>query len=174
MIVSQPPIWYLDRDNDGYYLNGSALTQCNSPGGFYKIVIIAGGDCNDTNVLINPGVAEICYNNIDDNCNGFVDEGCTISLNLKLFLEGMYLGGDSMLSSDTIKVDLRYAFSPYNIAWTSKDIIQQNGLGIFLFPAAVFNNNYYIVIQHRNAIETWTKFPVLFNSAVISYDFSRY
>lgn len=34
------------------------------------------GDCNDNNAQVNPGVAEVCGNGIDDNCNGQVDEGC--------------------------------------------------------------------------------------------------
>jgi hypothetical protein len=38
---------------------------------------IQGGDCNDQNAAQNPGTAEICGNNVDDNCNGAVDEGCT-------------------------------------------------------------------------------------------------
>ena len=40
-----------------------------------------GGDCNDSNPAINPGVAESPCNDIDDNCVGGIDEngidGCT-------------------------------------------------------------------------------------------------
>ncbi|MEK6963594.1 MAG: MopE-related protein [Nanoarchaeota archaeon] len=34
------------------------------------------GDCNDDNNTINPTVNETCYDGIDNNCNGVVDEGC--------------------------------------------------------------------------------------------------
>ena len=39
--------------------------------GYYNDV-----DCNDYYSDINPGVTEICGNNIDDNCNGQIDENC--------------------------------------------------------------------------------------------------
>jgi hypothetical protein len=36
-----------------------------------------GGDCNDFEKLINPGAYEFVGNNVDDNCNGLVDEAPT-------------------------------------------------------------------------------------------------
>lgn len=33
-------------------------------------------DCNDNDPAINPGVAENCFDNVDNNCNGSVDENC--------------------------------------------------------------------------------------------------
>jgi hypothetical protein len=67
--------WYLDADNDGYY-TGTPVSSCVSPGVGYTAIVIPGGDCNDAVAAINPGATEICYNNIDDNCNGTKSEGC--------------------------------------------------------------------------------------------------
>ena len=176
MTVTQPPTWYLDYDNDGYYLNGSSLIQCTNPGAGYNTVVIAGGDCNDSNAFVNPGAAEICNNLIDDNCNGVIDEGCimTVSLHLKLFIEGFYLQGGSMSIGDTINVELHDVALPNTLLFSKRDIIDQNGNGIFTFPNGVLNNSYYVVIRHRNTIETWTKVPVLFNSTSINFDFTGY
>jgi hypothetical protein len=41
-----------------------------------------GLDCNDEIAAINPGVAEILYNGIDDNCSGQMDEGFQIISNM--------------------------------------------------------------------------------------------
>jgi hypothetical protein len=48
-----------DEDHDGY-----VAESCG------------GDDCNDGNALVNPGMEEICGDNIDNNCDGTSDEGC--------------------------------------------------------------------------------------------------
>ncbi|WP_264521869.1 T9SS type A sorting domain-containing protein [Flavobacterium sp. N1994] len=74
--ITAQPSWYLDADNDGYY-TGTAVASCTSPGtGYTTASLFGGGDCNDSVAAINPGAAEVCYNNIDDNCNGTLSEGC--------------------------------------------------------------------------------------------------
>jgi len=68
-------VWYKDIDNDGYS-DGTVKTQCSRPTG-YKLASelkATAGDCNDSKAYVNPGAPEICGNNIDDNCNGLVDE----------------------------------------------------------------------------------------------------
>ena len=34
-----------------------------------------GGDCNDEDPTIHPGVAEVACDNIDNDCNGLIDDG---------------------------------------------------------------------------------------------------
>jgi hypothetical protein len=70
--------WYKDSDDDGFS-DGTKLIQEERPE-TYKLpgeLISIGGDCNDNNAAIYPGANEICGNNIDDNCNGLTDEGCS-------------------------------------------------------------------------------------------------
>ncbi len=63
--------WVRDADLDGYgdaALSGFA-TSCSQPAGY------AGNatDCDDANTLVNPG-AEESDNDVDDDCNGTVDD----------------------------------------------------------------------------------------------------
>jgi len=61
--------FYQDNDGDGY--GSSVFVQaCTAPVGY----VAKSGDCNDYNRDINPGASEVC-NDIDDNCNGQIDEG---------------------------------------------------------------------------------------------------
>jgi hypothetical protein len=63
--------YYLDVDNDQYGVTNNSRVNCRAVGNYRAT---QGGDCNDSVAAINPGVAEICGNNVDDNCNGQVDE----------------------------------------------------------------------------------------------------
>ncbi len=61
--------YYTDGDSDGYGA-GNAISACSQPLG----TVTDDTDCNDTLSSVNPGATEIC-NNIDDDCDGQIDEG---------------------------------------------------------------------------------------------------
>lgn len=50
-----------DRDGDGYFYPEGCGTQV---------------DCDDLNRATNPGVTEVCYDNMDSNCDGNPNDGC--------------------------------------------------------------------------------------------------
>ena len=58
--------FYLDLDHDD--VGGEAVQACVKP----DDAVLDGGDCNDDDALVHPGVAELC-NGIDDDCDGLVD-----------------------------------------------------------------------------------------------------
>ena len=66
---SGTPAW-IDNDGDGY--GSEPITVCNEqlPG-----LADADGDCDDTNIEVGPQQPEVC-NDVDDNCDGVIDEGC--------------------------------------------------------------------------------------------------
>ena len=67
--------WYADADGDSYGNPFVSQSTCNGvPTGY----VADGHDCNDANANVNPGMTEICANGIDDNCDGQVDENCTV------------------------------------------------------------------------------------------------
>ncbi len=53
-----------DKDNDGY-CDSSKVTV-----GVPPACPSGGGDCDDSNKLVNPGATEICGNAVDENCDG--------------------------------------------------------------------------------------------------------
>lgn len=61
--------YYADADNDGYGNAAMFIISCSAPNGY----VANSADCNDQNVSVNPGAADIC-DGIDNNCNGIVDE----------------------------------------------------------------------------------------------------
>jgi len=67
-------IWYLDLDGDGHGDLDSATTGCSEepPEGFVAL----SDDCDDENDQIYPGAPERC-DSLDNDCNGFIDDGVT-------------------------------------------------------------------------------------------------
>ncbi len=61
--------WYADTDNDGYGNPDVSEERCEQPEGY----VADNTDCDDDRWLTRPGLNESC-NDIDDNCDGLVDE----------------------------------------------------------------------------------------------------
>jgi hypothetical protein len=66
----KPHFFYQDSDGDGYGNFEEELKVCLQPDGYVSDFT----DCNDDDPSISPDAPEI-DNDIDDNCNGQVDEG---------------------------------------------------------------------------------------------------
>lgn len=74
-------LWYLDNDGDGFGVQISGLESdeiellttmaCEQPEGYAADT----SDCNDSNEAI-PASEEICDDDVDNDCNGEVDENC--------------------------------------------------------------------------------------------------
>ncbi|MCB0727638.1 MAG: S8 family serine peptidase [Ignavibacteriae bacterium] len=94
------------------------------------------------------------------------------NLNLKVLVEGFYNEITNRNSSDTINVYLRSASLPYSIVDSARSINDTSGNCSLNFSNSADNVNYYIVVKHRNSIETWSSVPKSFVSSFMNYDFT--
>ena len=63
--------YYLDNDDDNYGVTGTGVCLCSGADPYDAPF---DGDCDDAEPLANPGAAEVC-DDLDNNCDGAVDEG---------------------------------------------------------------------------------------------------
>ena len=87
--ASDAPAWYLDGDGDGYG-TGTPVYTCIAPSSAYAA---EGEDCDDTTSAANPGAVEIC-DEIDNDCNGFVDDEAEDEIRWYYDGDGDGIGGD--------------------------------------------------------------------------------
>ncbi|MBS1519019.1 MAG: hypothetical protein JSS91_13105 [Bacteroidetes bacterium] len=95
-----------------------------------------------------------------------------LNLNLTAFIEGRYNNSTNSMVSDTAKVFLHNTFSPFAVVDSAVSVLGSNGNGNFIFNEALNAVNYYIVLVHRNSIETWSSTGQSFTAGNLSYDFS--
>ncbi|MBK9637105.1 MAG: VCBS repeat-containing protein [Bacteroidetes bacterium] len=176
-----PVTYYNDFDGDGFGDSSVDSAACISLSGY----VSNSKDCDDSVATINPNATEFCVNSIDDNCNNIVDEGCgNGSFHLKMLIEGLVQNGGFMIStlfdngmnpdpnsSDSVYVELRTAASPYSLVHSHHVLLYRNGFASIPYYPSV--GSYYIVVKHRNGIETWSKNPVAFNGPSVFFDFSK-
>lgn len=94
----------------------------------------------------------------------------TFFLSLKVYLEGFYNGTTQV--KDSMKVYLRNASSPFALRDSSNAIVDSTGNTSISFANAT-NGSYYIVVKHRNHLETWTAAPQVFATGnVTNYNFT--
>lgn len=94
-----------------------------------------------------------------------------ISANLYIGIEGFWNGTTQV--SDVVTAELRSSTSPYNLVATANATLTTGvGYGYFQFPGAPAGS-YYIVVKHRNSMETWSAAPVAMTAGGnYNYDFT--
>jgi len=106
-------------------------------------------------------------------------------LEIELILEGFYSNDNEQMINvqneygdvfgngitDTLSILLCKSIAPYNIIHRFDSVfISNQGKCSIIIPAEI-TDSFYIVVQHRNHIKTWSSTPILFKGQTISYIF---
>jgi endonuclease/exonuclease/phosphatase family metal-dependent hydrolase len=89
----------------------------------------------------------------------------------KAILEGHFNG--STMIPDSVTVELRNNSYPYNIIDQSRLYLDNTGTGAGKFYNAVNNTYYYLVVKHKNSIETWSATAQTFSNNILQFDFTN-
>ena len=162
------------------------------------IMFSPSSDLSNLVIPIDPFPLSVCEHNLyvrARNLNGqwsLVNATPVIvpmTISVKMFIEGYYYGNHLMtetlnnqgvqsgpcLEVDSVLVELRDTMSPYTVAYSYKGVLRTDGILPCKFPTAANGNSYYIVLNHRNALQTWSAHPVLLTiglSGFTNYDFT--
>lgn len=80
------------------------------------------------------------------------------TLNIKIALEGLYRNVlNKQIMRDTVTILLRHSVYPFGVWDSVKSIVDSATLSTQCVFGSVPQGNYYIVVRHRNSIETWSK-----------------
>jgi len=71
--TSNLPTWYRDADGDGYGDPDISTHAQTQPSGY----VSNDADRDDNNPAVNPDAPEVCSDGVDNDCDGWIDEGCT-------------------------------------------------------------------------------------------------
>lgn len=102
------------------------------------------------------------------------------TLNIRAFINGfLYPSGHTLAVIDPVNSPNMFdtftvkLHSPINgsIMFNEKIIFDINGYGRVIIPINFSGNSYYLVLKHRNSIETWSSLPILI-SGTVNYDFT--
>ncbi|MEZ5045745.1 MAG: hypothetical protein R2831_02010 [Chitinophagaceae bacterium] len=158
------------------------------------ITITAASDIQNLNDVLNTstltnGSHTLFLRSLDNNgswsITNAIDFEKVSSLNIVAYIQGYYAGGASMQNvlfnqgiemnpsnhTDSVHIEFRESNSPYNIAYAYTAILNTDGNMLLNLPLSLFSNAYYIVLKHRNSIETWSANPVSLNTNP-NYNFS--
>jgi hypothetical protein len=117
---------------------------------------------------------------------------CGIVIDVTVLLEGYYKGvglmDDNYLSGgllhslgystnyndvDTLEISAMQPVAPYALVESKKGILHLDGtVSVTFGPAVIDGNPYYLKINHRNSLETWSATPVIITAPSSSYNFT--
>ncbi len=92
------------------------------------------------------------------------------NVQLTAMIEGFYDG--TTMVPDTVTVELHNTSAPYGLVEQRKMVLNSSGQGTGFFSAVAEAASYYVVVKHRNSIETWSASGQSFTNGTLSYDFT--
>jgi PKD repeat protein len=100
-------LYFADVDGDGFGNPNASVSNCAQPVGY----IANNTDCSDNAAAVNPIAVELCNNNIDDNCNGLIDDanGVTIQQNISLCQGEFITVGNNTYNTSGVFTDVLVA-----------------------------------------------------------------
>jgi hypothetical protein len=125
---------------------------------------------------------EVCHGSVPNapGPHGYIPS----TLNLTVYLEGLFNGsvmnkaqnttGNQFPGpvSDKLTIELHHATYPYSLVASPFTVyVNTDGSASLSIPASLASS-YYVVIKHRNSIETWTGTPISVGIGSVSYNFS--
>lgn len=180
------------RNNPGNYYSVHADFNLTFDNVFYSVArenvwsdFVVPMNHIDASVEVSPkagiktGGSDSCFviwTEWNSNANMWGSSGCEGILSLSralamgVYIEGYYDPGSySMTRTDTITVSFRENFFPYTLVDSKKLPLYNNGY--FLLNSNLIDafTDYYIVVNHRNTIETWSAAPVNFGGGSSFY-----
>ena len=151
-----------------------------------KNTVASGGLATGTGGSATYSVGQVDFKWIHD-VGGSASQGVQqvylLKLNLKAYLQGYYTGGGFMnptlanqglsnplTETDTLTIELHAINPPYAMMHSYQGVIKIDGSMLGVFENVSQGSMYYIVLKHRNSIETWSSLPVTMTNSV--YDFT--
>lgn len=113
------------------------------------------------------------WSTFSSNTRGNINSGQTLlplNLNLTAVFEGFFNG--ATMIPDTASIQIRNSSSPFSIVDEKKVLLNSAGNGALTYPNFLDANSYYLVIKHRNSIQTWSAVPQSFINGAINYNFT--
>jgi hypothetical protein len=109
----------MDADGDGYS-NGTTLSSATRPGADYYLaseLLAISGDLYDDDPDSYPGATEICGDGRDNDCDGFVDEGCDSSTASVILNSPTPVLNDMTFDYLGAEYDTVYNYQPHSPHW---------------------------------------------------------
>ena len=96
-----------------------------------------------------------------------------MQLNLTVLIQGFYNDVSGLMVKDTVTVLLKNIATPYATIDSGKIVLDSLGQSTIKLSNATRNGTYYVVIRHRNSLETWsTMGGLLFDKSINVYNFT--
>ena len=167
------------------YFAAASANSINTKGTLFKIRFQTTSDLTDweyawvniNTITLDQGVP------LPKIQNGYIIGRVNKNLTLTLFLEGLFNGSDMNKVQDDmgdhyggnivddIQIELYNFVYPYNIEYQTTGYLSINGNCTVTIPFE-FSDNYYIVVKHRNHLETWSAYTINFYNNDVYFNFS--